>query len=247
MLRNPVEMAPALHAEMLLSGHETIQDFRTAWELQHERRQGRRLPAMTWARRRLIYGEVCSLGAQLQRLRAIVPAERILTITLDDMGADPRREYLRALRFLDVKDDGRTAFPIYNRARNLRWPRIAKILFLIVQTKSRLGIDVGFGLWDRVSSVNIVESPRQPLSDETVALLRRYFEPDIRLLSKLLGRDLGHWLMPDVVQSAPAQIFRDTSSGAADPSAHRSGTPRSSLHLTRGAVASVGPAQAWYR
>ncbi len=28
MLRNPVEMAPALHAEMLLGGHESVRDFR---------------------------------------------------------------------------------------------------------------------------------------------------------------------------------------------------------------------------
>src|SRR5215468_7362257 len=37
MLRNPVEMAPALHGEMLLSGLERERKFSTAWNLQDER------------------------------------------------------------------------------------------------------------------------------------------------------------------------------------------------------------------
>jgi len=37
MLRNPVEIAPALHGEMPLSGLEQEQKFSTAWNLQDER------------------------------------------------------------------------------------------------------------------------------------------------------------------------------------------------------------------
>jgi hypothetical protein len=219
MLRNPVEMAPALHAEMLLSGHENVDDFHTAWDLQEDRRQGRHLPPLTWARRRLLYGEVCSLGAQLQRLHASVPADRILTILLDDMAADPRREYLRTLRFLGVEDDGRASFRVHNRARTLRWPTLTKTLFVISQIKSRLGINLHLGVWDRVSSVNIVESPRQPLSSDTTDMLRQYFAPDVALLSTLLGRDLQHWMMPEPSPSVPA------------PSARRATSAQRTAHL----------------
>jgi hypothetical protein len=41
MVRNPVEMAPALHAQMLISGHENVHNFSAAWHYQEERRQGR--------------------------------------------------------------------------------------------------------------------------------------------------------------------------------------------------------------
>ena len=54
MVRNPVEMAPALHAEMLITGHENVHDFSTAWRYQEERRQGRQLPPLSWARRRFL-------------------------------------------------------------------------------------------------------------------------------------------------------------------------------------------------
>jgi hypothetical protein len=204
MLRNPVEMAPALHAEMLLSGHENVGDFHTAWNLQEDRREGRHLPPLTWARRRLLYGDVCSLGAQLQRLNASVPANRIVTILLDDMAADPRREYLRTLRFLGVEDDGRATFNVHNRARTLRWPTLTKALFVTSQIKTRLGINLHLGVWERVSSVNIVESPRRPLSSETTDMLRQYFASDVALLSTLLDRDLQHWLTPEPIAPLPS-------------------------------------------
>jgi hypothetical protein len=53
MVRNPIEMAPALHSEMLLSGLESVADFDEAWHLQNQRRQGRCLPGFSsWAQRR---------------------------------------------------------------------------------------------------------------------------------------------------------------------------------------------------
>jgi hypothetical protein len=106
MVRNPIDMAPTLNGEMLLSGLEYEHEFPIAWSLQEERRRGRRIRG-SWARRRFLYGEICSLGTQLERLYKIVPSHRVLTIILDNICADPRREYLRALRFIGVPDDGR--------------------------------------------------------------------------------------------------------------------------------------------
>ena len=167
LLRNPIEMAPALHGEMLLSGHESVRDFSTAWRLQNQRRQGRRLPAFGWATRRLLYGDVCALGAQLQRLLQEVPANQVLAVVLDDVIEDPRREYLRVLRFLGVEDDGRTDFPTFNRAKVPRWPQVARAMFVVTQIKRRLGIDLGLNAWSRVFEINRVERPRAPLPAET--------------------------------------------------------------------------------
>ena len=117
MVRNPIEMAPAVHAQMLASGHENVRDFASAWALQPDRSAGRAtLPPWSWSQRRLLYGEVCRLGAQLERLLTVVPRSQLLVLVLDDIAADPRREYIKALEFLGVPDDGRTGFPVYNRA-----------------------------------------------------------------------------------------------------------------------------------
>lgn len=194
MLRNPIEMAPALHAEMLLSGHENIRSFRTAWDLQAARRGGEHLPPLTWATRRLLYGEICSLGAQLQKLYSTVSSERVLTIFLDDVAAGPRGEYLRALDFLRVADDGRQAFPVLNKARTSRWPRLTRAAFVAAQIKRRLGMELGLNLWERLAVINRFEESRPMLDPETVAVLGAFFAPDIERLGALLGRDLCGWL-----------------------------------------------------
>jgi hypothetical protein len=194
MLRNPVDMAPALHAEMLISGQETVRDFRTAWDVQHERRQGRRIPALSRGRRRFLYADVCALGTQLQRLFAAVPRESVLPVLLDDVIADPGAEYRRALHFLGVGDDGRTDFPAYNRGRTIRFPYLTRALFLAIRVKDRTGIRLNAGIWGRVADWNVVEMPRPALPPDLAATLRRHFASEVALLSDLLSRDLHHWL-----------------------------------------------------
>jgi len=197
MLRNPVDMAPALHAEMLISGQENVRDFRAAWSLQDDRRHGRRVPALSRGRRRFVYADVCALGTQLQRLLAAVPRERVLTILLDDVIADPRGQYVRALRFLGVDDDGRADFPAYNRARAIRWPALTRALFLAIRIKDRMGIRLNAGVWGRVADWNVVESPRDTLPPDTSDMLRRHFADEVALLGRQLDRDLQHWLRPE--------------------------------------------------
>jgi hypothetical protein len=195
MLRNPVEMAPALHGEMLLSGLERERKFSTAWNLQDERSRGRRIPMFYWAqRRKFLYGDVCSLGMQLQRLCETVSFHTVLTIVLDDIRADPRREYLRALKFLGVPDDGRLDFPIYNSASTFRYPQIQRVAYPILHLKDRLGVNSGLGLWARVENLMRVEGPREPLAPEMISVLKEYFSKDVELLGQLLGRDLRQWL-----------------------------------------------------
>jgi Sulfotransferase domain len=211
MLRSPVEMAPALHGEMLLSGLEYERSFSTAWNLQEERRQGRRIRG-SWARRRFLYGEICSLGMQLQRLYETVSFPTVLTIILDDIRIDPRHEYLRVLRFLGVPDDGRQDFPIYNSASTFRYPRIQRVAYPILHLKDRLGVSSGFGLWTRVENLMRMERPREPLAPEMLSVLSEHFSKDVELLGQLLGRDLREWL---AVSRERVPECQDKSSAAA--------------------------------
>lgn len=205
MLRNPIEMAAALHSEMLLSGHENVRDFHKAWLLQDLRRSGQMVPALTWATRRLQYGAVCSLGAQLKRLLAAVARERVLTITLDDIATNPRQVYLRVLHFLGLDDDGRIEFPALNKSRSVRWPRLVRTLFLLGELKTRSGINVRSGLLQHLISMSFKESPRQIMAPATRDMLHNYFADDIHLLGELLGCDLGYWLNAEVHRDCIAE------------------------------------------
>jgi hypothetical protein len=194
MVRNPVEMAPALHAEMVIAGHENVRDFAAAWALQDERRRGRCLPAFSWSKRRLLYADICSLGAQLKRLLEVVPKKQVHIVFLDDIRQDARREYLRILGFLGLPDDGRTKFPIYNEARVNRWPRLARWAFVAGQIKKKIGgLKTGLRLLDRFERFNREPRPRAAISVGLAAALAKFFADDIQLLAQLVGRDLSNW------------------------------------------------------
>jgi len=201
LVRNPIEMAVALHSEMLISGYEDIPSFRTAWDLQGERRQGRRIPAFGGPHRCFLYGDVCSLGAQLQRLLDVAKGNRVLTVVLDDIQEDPRREYLKILAFLGVSDDGRVNFQVENTARILRRPWLARSQFLTTQVKQKLHINVGFGLLRSVYSRNVVAAARPELDQNTYNVLKEYFTRDVDLLGGLIGRNLQHWMEMSTVRA----------------------------------------------
>jgi len=194
MLRNPLEMAPALHTEMVFTGMENERDFATAWQLQDDRRAGRMLPATCSVPRRLLYADACSLGAQLERLLAMVPARRVLTIVLDDLRQDARREYLRALQFLDVLYDGRSDFTVQNPAKIRRWHFLVNLSHAIAAVRGRLGIKGGIGLWRRIDAMNRAEQKPQSLSPELAAALKQFFSADVARLSSLLDRNLESWV-----------------------------------------------------
>jgi Sulfotransferase domain len=194
LLRNPIEMAVALHSEMLIAGLENVTDFRTAWGLQRERRQGRRIPAFSRPQRRFLYGDACLLGAQLQRLLAVTKTNCVLPILLDDIRENPRREYIRILDFLGVSDDGRANFPAVNTARTLRWPLLARSQFIIWQLKRILHVNFSPNLLGAVYAANVIAAERSELDRDICEHLKEYFARDVALLGGLIGKDLRSWM-----------------------------------------------------
>ena len=195
MLRNPVEMAPSLHEQMCFSGVETVASFERAWGLQEARAQGRNLPLGETNPAWFQYRESCLLGAQLDRLYRTVPRQRVLPLLLDDVKVDPRAAWLQVQAFLGVPDDGRSLFPVYNRAKERRWNWFQRFNNLYGQARRRLGVPpLGTGILTALQRRNIRERTRPPLSPEMRSILVDAFAEDVRLLATLLERDLEHWL-----------------------------------------------------
>lgn len=195
-LRNPVEMAPALHNECLRQGWEVERSFEAAWHLQARRRAGERVPRMA-ARTdpgRLQYGRRCRLGEQLERLYGWVERERVLPVLLDDVKQDPGREYRRVLDFLGVSDDGRDSFPVANVSRRLRSVAFAKTIRATILARDALGIRGDWGIANKFRRWNARADANPPLSPEIREELRAYYADDIERLATLLDRDLSHWL-----------------------------------------------------
>lgn len=193
-LRNPIEMAPALHEQKLFSGFEHIADFEAAWHLSDQRMRG--IHVKPWSREptQLSYKNACLLGQQCERLLSVVPRARVHFILLEDMSRDPRREYLKVLSFLRLSDDGRSSFARLNAAKERSWPRLARMVALGNFIKQRAGLRVGFGISNRLQTMNFKERPRDALRPELKEEMRSFFLRDIQRLSAILKRDLQHWL-----------------------------------------------------
>lgn len=128
MLRHPVELVRSWHAQKLYEGQETEQEFARAWALQRERADGRSLPRGLQARDALLYERIARIGSQVERLLTILPPSHVKLLFLDDLRSDPRRLYESVLTFLGVPSDGRSDFPVVNRRRSVRWPRVQALL-----------------------------------------------------------------------------------------------------------------------
>lgn len=200
MLRNPVEMMPSLHSQLVYTVDEDVRDPAAAWALQESRRAGRDLPPGVRVPEFLQYGAACSLSGQLARVFESIPRERVKVIVFDDFREDPGRVYRETLAFLDVPDDGRTDFPRINPNTVHRAPAVARLtqrppksaLAAARALKRVTGIK-RLGMMEKVRRRNRVEADRAPLSPEFLDELATYFRSDVAALSELLDRDLTHW------------------------------------------------------
>ncbi len=198
MLRNPVDMVYSWHNQVYLSSTEDIPDFESAWRLQNKRRQGEQIPPRCGESKMLYYGEVCSLGEQLQRLYTQVSTERVHLIFFDDLAQNPQKTYLDTLKFLNLPDDARQDFTIYNPAKIHRVhflkDALPDVLSWLGSIKIKLGIKHSFGLLEFIRLKNIKTQQRIPLSPQMRQTLIHYFRDDIKLLSKITNRNLDSWL-----------------------------------------------------
>ncbi len=202
MFRNPVDMVHALHAQLLYVSEEPVADFQAAWRLQTRRAQGLDLPRRSRGSFLLQYREFGRFGTQVERLLATFPADQVKLIVYEDFAASPERVYAQVIRFLGLSPDERTEFPRINDSKRARVPWLRDFLRkpppLLLHTVRGLKRAVGAGPVEAVKRAlvtrNTVKEARSPLSAEFRAELVEEFRDEVTLLSRLLGRDLSHWV-----------------------------------------------------
>lgn len=220
MLRNPLEILPSYHLRMLYILEEDVELFDTAWGLQEARSRGEHIPKLCTDPRLLLYGEIGSLGDQIDRMLRIAGREQCLVLLHDDLVRDPRSLYRQALRFIGVEDDGRTEFPSVQPSRHYRHHWLQHLLYkppaaygsllqerLARATRKAKVQDPEKGpggtkrkkplllrVRKRLLNWNRVVAKPRPLDERMRALLREHFATDVEKLAKLIDRDLGHWL-----------------------------------------------------
>jgi len=211
-LRSPLQMIPSLHQRLLHNGDETERDFRRAWKLVPERRAGRSLPSRTADRRWLDYWEIGLLGKYVERFLEVIPRERVFISIFDDFAQDPSAQYRRLLRFLDLSDDGRTHFDRHRESLGFRIGWLQRLLkrppqraiALFANDAYRERFDVAgpprlisssvLSLRKQLLKWNKVPAPAPNIDEELLAEMRDMYRDDVALLSRVVGRDLNHWI-----------------------------------------------------
>jgi hypothetical protein len=194
LLRNPVQMAYSLHEQQVFNLNEPEKDFKKAWDLQDKRRNNKRVGLTTRDSKLLLYGDICKLGNQVERLLKLVERSKVKFILLDDIKKDTLNIYKEILDFLEVDYDEKIDFHVANTGK----VRKSKILALIVKMlgyfKQRLKITKGFGILNKTNRTNKKDYKRKSLDEEFKNELESFFENDIKKLGSLINRDLQMWL-----------------------------------------------------
>ena len=200
MLRNPVEMVQSLHSERIVNGLEDILDFEEAWRAEKDRKVGKRVPFSCANPKHLFYSEWASYSVQIERLFAAVQKNRVHIILFDDFASDPKGVYEGVLKFLDVPADGRNEFPKIRESQKVRSVWLQQFLLSLGEFaaafKKRTGMNWNLGLHRSLRRGNVSPGKRASISQDFRSELVEYFRMDVKKTSKLLGRDLTHWLSP---------------------------------------------------
>ena len=171
--------------------------------LETKRREGRSIPRSCKVPQTLFYSDHVRYVEQLERYRAVFPAEQMLILVYDDFASDNRAVLGRVLRFLEV-DDTVAIQPVRTKTgkavRSLFLKHLAdsaRVARVNPARATRLGRAVDAltpgplrseqfrARWRRL----VYKDPGPP--DERFMLeLRRRFKPEVVALSEYLGRDL---------------------------------------------------------
>ena len=211
-LRSPLQMIPSLHQRLIHNGDETERQFRRAWALVAERRQGRSLPGRCADPRLLDYWEIGKLGKHVQKFIAAVGRERCFISIFDDLAKDSAGEYRRLLEFLQLPDDGRTEFSPNRQSKSVKSIWLQRLLMrppkraisvlgshnyqerFDVQKPAKPIARTVLALRKRLLNWNEAPARRPMIDDKLLGEMRDTYRDDIALLSQVVGRNLSHWI-----------------------------------------------------
>jgi hypothetical protein len=202
MFRNPVDMVYSFHSQLLYWSEETEPDFEKAWRLQERRSRGIDIPKTCREPFWLQYGNIARFGTQTQRLLSVFPEEQVKLILFDDFAGSPKRIYDEVIQFFGIDHDQRSQFPRINEHKKARlaWLRdfYRKPPPVLLHAYRRFKHTAAgrhlVNLKEWIIDLNTTRERRPPLSPEFRAELVETFRDEVALLSRLLKRDLSHWV-----------------------------------------------------
>lgn len=192
-LRDPIELVRSFHNMAVFNGSEKEPDFEKAWRRNAQQVEGTALAPMR------DYRYIGLNGMHLARWLARFPREQVKVILYEEVQASIETVYRDLLAFLGCDDDGRKEFPRHNPFKSHRYPLLGRILQSktvrrLSRLRKRLFGPYLAGMVAPMRRFNTLPTSPAPLSEAFHAELAAAFYKDVRLLERILGRDLGHWM-----------------------------------------------------
>lgn len=203
MLRNPLSMIPAQHAQFYFVGDENIKDFEVAWDAQHDREDGKRVPSNCRYPELLNYRSLGQLSLHVERFQEYWPAEQLYFVLMDDFKDDFAETIRGVFRFLNVDEDYQVIPEVINSRKEPKSALITKMLasktpqFITkALTPVRKALDLEtVGLKGYIRRWNRKKVKPVALSDRVIGEMRSAYQADLERLQSLIGRDLSTWIM----------------------------------------------------
>jgi hypothetical protein len=202
MLRKPVDMLLSYHAQLVYSLFENVMDFEKAWHLQKERARGLWIPRTCREPKFLQYRHVASFGRHMQRILDLFSRDQIHVVFFEEFIRDTKDSYRGILNFLGVPDDERTQFPVVNERKSFVSSKINRALHLPPKLLYRIlnlfnGTPIGHGLLkchEAIKQANSKPLEKISTSQHLRLQINSELQTDIELLSRLLDKNLSHWV-----------------------------------------------------
>jgi len=200
MLRNPVDVIYSLHSQHLYDGNEDIQDFETALSFDEDRKKGIHLPESVDYFELPPYKDSVLFSSQVKRYLNVFGRENVCIVLYEDLKANAEKTFLEILEFLGLDKKTLVNYGVINPGKQIKWFYLHRIIkkpplklktivrFLVPARAIRHFIMSSFFRW------NIKQEKRVDMSEALRGHLKNCFEKDIRILSKLIDRDLSAWL-----------------------------------------------------
>ncbi|MEM9806508.1 MAG: sulfotransferase [Cyanobacteria bacterium P01_A01_bin.123] len=212
-LRDPVALIESLHSENMVCGYETIKDLPRAIEAEALRKNGQLAVKSATLKQRwychdwYLYRNVAAFSNQVKRYLEHFDHENIHFVIFDDLCKDTRGEYKRLLQFLGAENtDFEPEFDIQRSNRQVKYSRFysffaappdSLIRFIRRITPNVLKPVISKLGWQIISGAKrVLTIPKARQSNDLTfrTQLKQQFESEVMQLSKLLNRDLTHWV-----------------------------------------------------
>jgi len=192
-LRSPVDMVFSLHAQRLKEGFETLKCVEDAWSVCGDRRRGERVPFLVSDAKLLDYDMFCSLGEQVDRLFSRVSPDTVHFVLLEQLEADPQCEFSRVCSFLGIEPPAVLEISHQNKRAVPRWLALSIFFRAAGRGRRAMGLKHGLGFARKFDTLN-TQLSNSDVKKSFRRQLEAHFYDDIRLLIRLTGLSLEHWL-----------------------------------------------------